>query len=114
MRRMRPGAELEERVSVLEEELNHLRDELDTKIQGVRSDLGGTITEGLEQERQDRQTADEETKRIIKNVAIGGLHLEIVGLLWLILGVVVTSIPGEIATGTSLFPWVSRVSGGCS
>jgi bifunctional DNA-binding transcriptional regulator/antitoxin component of YhaV-PrlF toxin-antitoxin module len=93
---VRPGAPLEERVKVLEENLNRLRDEQDTKVQEIRRELS-TVREDMQRESQERQAADEKTVRQIEEVAIGGLHLEIVGLFWLFLGVLCTSIPNEIA-----------------
>jgi hypothetical protein len=91
-----PGATLDERVSTLEKNLTLLRDELDTKLQGLRRELG-TVKESIEHESQERRAADEKTGRKIEEVAIGGLHLEWVGLFWLYLGVIAGSIPDVIA-----------------
>jgi hypothetical protein len=81
---------------MLEENLKLLRDELDTKLQGVRRELG-TLKESIDHESQERRVADEKTARKIEEVAIGGLHLEVVGLIWLFLGVTAASIPDVIA-----------------
>jgi len=102
IRSVRPGATLDERVSILEENLKLLRDELDTRLQGVRQELG-TVKESIERESQERRVADEKTARKIEEVAIGGLHLEEVGLFWLFLGVTAASIPDVIAA------WLSQV-----
>lgn len=91
-----PGASLEERVKVLEENLNRLREELDAKLQEIRRELS-TVREGMQRESHERQAADEKRDRQIEEVAIGGLHLEMVGLVWLFLGVLGTSIPDKIA-----------------
>ena len=99
----RPVAALDERVSILEENLKLLRNELDTKVQGVRRELG-TLKESIERESQERRVADEKTARKIEEVAIGGLHLEVVGLVWLLLGVTAASIPDVIAA------WLSQVA----
>lgn len=98
---VRPGAPLEERVSVLEENLDRLRDELDARIQRLRQELA-TMKENIQRETQNRELNDQKITRMIEEVSIGGLHLEIVGLSWLILGVVGTSIPNEIAAWLSL------------
>jgi len=103
IRGVRPGATLDERVSILEENLKLLRDELDTRLQGVRQELG-TVKESIERESQERRVADEKTARKIEEVAIGGLHLEVVGLVWLLLGVTAASIPDVIAA------WLSQVA----
>ncbi len=91
-----PGASVEQRLSILEENVSHLRDEVDTKVQGLRQEVA-TVKESIQRESQERQAGDQELRRTIEEVAIGGLHLETVGLVWLILGVVGTSIPDEIA-----------------
>ena len=103
IRGVRPGATLDERVSILEENLKLLRDELDSRLQGVRQELG-TVKESIERESQERRVADEKTARKIEEVAIGGLHLEVVGLVWLLLGVTAASIPDVIAA------WLSQVA----
>jgi len=51
----------------------------------------------VRREREERGAGDDRTTRQIEEVAIGGLHLEVVGLVWLILGVLGTSIPDEAA-----------------
>jgi hypothetical protein len=94
---------LDERVSILEENLKLLRDELDSRLQGVRRELG-TVKESIERESQERRVAGEKTARKIEEVAIGGLHLEVVGLMWLFLGVAAASIPDVIAA------WLSQLA----
>jgi len=42
--------------------------------------------------------------RKIEEVAIGGLHLEVVGLIWLLVGVTAASIPDVIAA------WLSQLA----
>jgi hypothetical protein len=74
-----PGVPLEERVKVIEENLNRLRDDLDTKTEEIRRELS-TVKDGVQRESQERQAAEQRTVRQIEEVAIGGLHLEIVGL----------------------------------
>jgi len=103
IRGVRPGATLDERVSILEENLKLLRDELDSRLQGVRRELG-TVKESIERESQERRVAGEKTARKIEEVAIGGLHLEVVGLMWLFLGVAAASIPDVIAA------WLSQLA----
>jgi hypothetical protein len=101
VRGVRAGAPLEERVSVLEDNLERLRDELDSRVQRLKQGLA-TVKENIDRETQERQVEDQKTARKIEEVAVGGLHLETVGLFWLILGVVGTSVPEEIAGWLSL------------
>ncbi len=93
-----PGlrASVEERLYALEEKAKQLRNDLDNEVQGLRREID-VVRERIGQESQHRRVGDQEAERKIEEVAIGGLHLEIVGLLWLFLGVVGTSIPDEIA-----------------
>jgi hypothetical protein len=71
----------------------------------------GTVRDDVQRETQERQAAEQRTFRQIEEVAIGGLHLEIVGLVWLFFGVLGTSIPDEIARWLCLIAqaWVRIV-----
>ena len=91
-----PGASLESRVAILEEGVNGLRNELEAKEHGLRRELG-SVRESIDHESKARQTQNQQTLDTIKDVAVGGLDLEFVGLVWLLLGVLGTSIPDEIA-----------------
>jgi hypothetical protein len=90
------GASLEQRLSVLESNLNQLQDELDAKICELRS-KSDEMRNDLRREGEERRAADDTVSRRIEEVAIGGLHLEIVGLVWLMLGVIGASVPDEVA-----------------
>lgn len=93
-----PGPEdsLEERVSILEVNLSHLRNELAVRKQEIQQGIQ-TVKGQIERETQERCTEDQRITKKIEEMAVGGLHLETVGLFWLVLGVIATSIPGEIA-----------------
>ena len=95
-------ATLVERVEKLEENLKRLQGEVDSRVQGLRQELG-TVKESIERESQGRREADEKTARRIEEMAIGGIHLEVVGLLWLFLGVIAAGIPDLIAVWFSRF-----------
>jgi hypothetical protein len=90
------NASLDERVSALERELTTLRRDLNASIERAHQQVGGVKAE-LKEERRARERADSLTAKKVEEVAIGGLRLEIVGVLWLILGVLGTSIPQEVA-----------------
>lgn len=98
---IKPGAPLEERVSVLEKNLDLLRDELDAEVDRLQRKLTA-VEASIDREKQVRQEEDAKTVRRIEEVAVGGLHLETVGLFWLILGVVATGIPDVITAWLSL------------
>jgi hypothetical protein len=95
--RAAPGSPLEPRVLMLEQNLDSLRAE----IRQLRREFGDKIEESVQRESQQRQDGDKETAHMIEEVAVGGLHLESVGLIWLFLGVLATSIPDEIAAYVS-------------
>lgn len=97
-----PGTPLEHRVSLLEQNLDRLRDELDSKAQKLGREIDQT-KQSVQHESQERRVENEKMARKIEEVAIGGLHLELIGLVWLVLGVLGTSIPDEIGT------WLLRV-----
>ncbi len=95
------GAPLEERISALKADLDRLRGELDTKTRMLRERIDG-VRESLNRETEERQVADGSMARKIEDVAVGGLKLEGVGLFWLWLGVLGTSIPDYLAAWVSL------------
>lgn len=87
---------MEHRISRLEENLNQLRNEMNVDNKEIRQ-LIKTVREHLKHETQERRTENQQAARRIEEMAVGGFHLEIVGLSWLVLGVIGTSIPDEIA-----------------
>lgn len=93
-----PNATVEQRVAVLEQNLARLRDEVDQHAQTMRQEIR-QIEEKLAAEDQGLRSAVEANAKKIEESAIGGLHLEVVGICWLFFGIVGTSIPGEVALG---------------
>jgi hypothetical protein len=91
-----PGAPLERRVALLEENLKHLRSEVDAKEKKIMKDLS-LLTSVVAEERRTRETEARRISSQLEEFAVGGLHLESIGLAWLFLGVVGASIPDEIA-----------------
>jgi len=98
--RMRRGvgadASVDHRLAVLEANLNALQEEMDaelrdlaTKINRVRTDLGA--------ERDERKKADDTALRLIEEATIGGLNLEAVGVVWLMLGLFGAGFADEVA-----------------
>ena len=91
------GATVEQRVEVLEANLQSHEQEFDQTTNDLSS-KSGQLEKNLSRERDERKAADDKTWRQIEEVAIGGLHLELVGLWWLALAVLGTSIPDELAS----------------
>jgi hypothetical protein len=94
--RASPGDSLDRRVTILEENLDRLRDEIDAKEKKVRTELS-IVKAAVEREERARETEARRLSSQMEELAVGGLHLELVGLTWLILGVLGTSIPDELA-----------------
>lgn len=90
------GRPLDPRVALLEENLKRLRKELDAKEKKFMENLN-TVRGVLEEERRSRETEARRLSNQLEEFAVGGLHLEIIGLVWLFLGVLGTSIPDETA-----------------
>lgn len=91
-----PGASLDYRVAILEENLNRLRDEFNVQVSKIRKELGA-VHGALDHEQRAREAETSQMAARLEELAVGGLHLESVGLLWLVFGVLGTSIPDEIA-----------------
>ena len=93
----RPGASLEDRVAVLEINLERLQGEVDAKVQENRREFVA-VKETIEREGMERRAADQHMAQTVEELAVGGLHLETIGLFWLLTGVLGTSVPDELAT----------------
>lgn len=91
-----PALTVEERIEILEANLALLSKDLDDRFAALKQDLA-LIDSSVRSESSVRQTADRATEEKIEAVAIGGIQLEIVGLGWLVAGVVAASVPGELA-----------------
>ena len=87
---------LDPRVALLEENLKRLRNELDAKEKKLMENLN-TVRGVLEEERAVKGNRSSRLSNQLEEFAVGGLHLEIIGLVWLFPGVLGTSIPDEIA-----------------
>jgi hypothetical protein len=51
----------------------------------------------LEQEKQDRANVDEDIREKLKTSAVGGLHISAVGVVWLFVGVIMSTGSIELA-----------------
>jgi hypothetical protein len=93
-----PNATLEQRVKILEQQF--------AQVSRSIFDLEGKVQEeivhrksALEAERQARKSGFEDLERQLKHLAIGGIRLQTVGVIWLIAGVFLATWAQEIA------PW---------
>ena len=87
---------IEQRLDGLEREIDDIRKQADER---ERQKLG-RITEmryTLWKKSHERQDAHADIIKRLNDVAVCGLHLEVVGLSWLVFATVATCIPDEIA-----------------
>lgn len=98
-----PGVSLERRVEALEQNLRALQTQVDKNAEDLRAQ-GAHLKAELEREARERREQDHHTVRMIEEFAVGGLHLEGIGLFWLSLGVVGTSMAGRIASWLGWLP----------
>ena len=70
-----PGASVDQRLSILEQNVSRLQGELDTKIHEIRGQLGD-MKEKIQRESLERLTDIQKITQMIEEVAIGGLHLQ--------------------------------------
>ncbi len=89
-------ASLERRVGVLEDNFAALDGEVDQLRRGLDK-TERDQTNRTDAERLEREKADAEMGRKIEEVAVGGLHLEAIGLTWLFAGVLLATVPDETA-----------------
>jgi len=89
-----PGSPIERRVEMLEKAVDDLReyhgreiDKLDQALERVAADL--TI------ERRERAQVDEKLRTTVGDLAVGGLHLELVGVVWLFFGIFLGTLPEQ-------------------
>jgi hypothetical protein len=88
------GASLDVRLEVLEANFKQFEQETSRQIQANIEKVSHLKAE-LDQERDARSEADRATSKQIKDMAIGGLDIEFIGLIWVVLGIIGASIPGE-------------------
>lgn len=74
--------------------------ELSNQVAAIRPELRAIVDD----EMKHRAQADLKLRRLLEDQAAGGLHLETAGLLWLLVGTVVGSIPSEISRLAGILP----------
>jgi hypothetical protein len=87
-------------------------DDLYANLMTLRDDLanlsvqvGQQMTDlrtGLEFERAERTNQLQDTKRTLRQVTVDSLYLEVAGFWWLVAGIILATLPYELATGMRL------------
>lgn len=89
-------ATVDNRFAILEKNLDIVkRLALDTQKQAQEEQAKAASR--LEEERCERETADRALSAKLENFGIGNLHLEVAGVFWLIVGIVLGTAPSEMA-----------------
>ena len=96
-----PDTSIERRLAILEDNLTALQKEVDEQGSDLRARIA-RATEDWQRETRALRDSVRDASQKVEEVAVGGLHLETVGLCCLFLGVVATSIPAELAL------WLTR------
>lgn len=91
-----PEASVETRLAVLEANMETLRTE-QAEIGKQFHEQTKKLTEAIGSERQVRESAVRQIQTQLETFGAGSLHLEMAGLFWLVLGVVLTTASGEVA-----------------
>ena len=90
------GASAEDRLMALEQNAETLRKDLEWHASQARQASEQLRTE-LTSERQEREAKVTDVSRRLERLGAGGLHIEAAGLFWLILGIVLATVPHETA-----------------
>ena len=92
-----PGldATMAERIKALEENLQDVNQRL-CSIQNEIDQSFRKQTEVLKHEQDTRAKADQEIREKLEATETGGLHISAMGVLWLVVGVIMSTIPTEL------------------
>ena len=90
------GATVEQRLEAVEKNVRRVRDDLSAH-QKEADDRARAQNEEMKRERAEREAADEEIQKKIKETETGGLKLNAAGVWWLFSGTVCSTFPEEIA-----------------
>jgi hypothetical protein len=91
-----PNATLEQRIEVLERNLQLVDDELSQTQKEVEEGLRKR-SDAIEREAKIRAQSDQELRERLTATATGGLDISAMGALWLLVGVIMSTIPAELA-----------------
>ena len=95
-------ATVEERLDALEEKYEQLNQQLAEARRELKSEAR-RLDEAVNDERRARDEADAAIQEQLESFSVGGLHLESMGLVWLLVGITLTTLPGEIASLLAAF-----------
>jgi len=91
------SAETDEKIELLRTRLDNLQGYVSKKV----SKLQGQVTDlqqKLAKEKRERRNTMSSLEEQVSELAVGGLGLEFVGLVWLFAGMILSAIPAELAS----------------
>jgi hypothetical protein len=91
-----PGATIEARVQALEENLQIVHNRIN-QAQNEMDQEFRKCSEALKHEERARDREDQKILSKLEATATGGLHISAMGALWLFVGVIMSTIPAELA-----------------
>lgn len=91
-----PKASLEDRIAMLEENLKQAHVAIQETQRRIDEEARNQAN-ALQSERHYRKTGDEQTKKLLQEAMAGGLHLEAIGVFWLLIGITLASASIEIS-----------------
>ena len=91
-----PNPTLEARIEVLEKNLSSVDDELTQTREHLEAEQR-SLDDALHKGTQARAVGDETLRRLLESAATGGLHITEAGVVLLFSGVVLSTLPAEIA-----------------
>ena len=91
-----PGTPLEDRVARLEKEAERLSVEAFQIRQSIE-DAGREYRQAIKAEAEKRKAGDQKTGMQLEEAVAGGLHLEMIGVCWIALGILLATASNEIA-----------------
>ena len=94
-RNVTANATVEERVSALEANVKDVNDRVNTALRELDQEVR-TRGEAVKTERSERQHAIQQVERKMEAVETGGLSLSAVGIVWLAVGLTLSTIPVEL------------------
>lgn len=88
-------APLDERIIAIEANLEMLRDSFKSERKYVDGRLTN-LSSAVHQESSDRKDADSKINKRVEDLSVEGLHYEVIGLFWLVTGIVLATIPSDV------------------
>lgn len=96
------NASIADRISELERVVMGLQDvygQVDSRIDEAKREL----TQEIEKERQERIRSEDSARQLLKAAQTDGLHISALGAVWLLVGMVMSTMPDELAL---IYQWL--------